>query len=1574
MKLPNWFAARRWIGVLLLLLLLSPAAFAQRQMEALGRGLVALRTGVNSVYLGWRLLGSDPEDTRFNVFRITGGVTNLIAANVTNSCNVMDNSAAQASAQAWFVQPVLNGVTQALSATFFMPAGAPIQQYLNLPLTPPPGGTTWDGVPFTYNANDASAGDVDGDREYELILKWDPTNSKDNSQSGFTGHTYLDCYKLDGTRLWRIDLGPNIRSGAHYTQFMVYDFDGDGKAELMCKTAPGSRDGAGSYVGGVTKWQNANGARPAFSDSADYRFNNPNNVTNGYVLAGPEFLTVFAGDTGGELATATYFPKRDPDNNNDNPTSSRLNTVWGDSYGNRLDRFLAGVAYLDGVRPSGVFCRGYYTRAYVAAWDWRTNRLQLRWTFASDPAYPNYRGQGAHSLAVGDADGDGRDEILYGAASINDDGSGHYSTGLGHGDAEHFSDMDPLRPGKEVWMVHESPSAYGPCGMDYRDAASGAAIFCVDGQAADIGRGVAYDIDPRYRGYEMWGSRGGLMSATGVQISSSRPGQMNFCAWWDADTLRETLDGTTVSKWNWTNSANNSILSPAGLTANNSTKSTPCLSADLFGDWREEIVWRTSDNLNLRIYSTTTPATNRLPTLMHDAQYRCAVAWQNTAYNQPPHPGFFLGDGMYPPPLPPISTAQLAWRGGNGGNDWSAPNNWVLNGVWTNDVPAAFSTGHSVLFDLRAANQTLINLTGLVSPGEITVHSPSNLTFTGTGSLGGSARLFKAGPGRLTLANTNSFTGGTFVSGGQLFVNGLLAASPVTLEARGEPWGRARLGGSGILGQGLTVQRDCGVIVGPGLAAPGTLTVSNALTQLGGVLNQFDLSPQPTNSGANDRIQVFGNVTLNGTNVLEINQTGGFLGGGVYPLITYTGTLTGGLTNLALSGDFIQPVVLTNPPGVIALVAAIPPAVPNPPSALVATALGAFQINVAWTDNSPDENAFVLERSLGAPSNFTAIALLAENTTSYPDVGLTANTTYFYRVRGTNLAGFSAYSNTNSATTTLTPPALTWKGDGVANLWDVATTANWLNGAATIAYADGAFVTFDQAGSNSPAISLATNVAPGSVTINASKNYTLNGPGRIGGGTALTKTGSGAFTLANTNAFTGGTRITNGTLIAGNIGANSAAFGFGAIQFHGGTLEFNGWTGNSGTEFGGHTNALHVPAGQSGTLRLPQRFQSPGLTGPLTGGGTLNLQVKYLRGDVLGNWSAFTGLVSVTRGNTGATVDDFRWGSAAGLPAGRLQLGTNVLMYSRAAAGSVIPIGEFSAAPGAVVTAGGCSGNCGAGTQNTVTWRIGGLPTAATNAALFSGTTSLIKEGNGSWTLTGDNSYSGTTVVNGGTLFLNGDQSAAAGAVSVNANGTLAGRGIIGGSTTILGTLAPGVSGIGTLTLVTNLTLGADSTTLLQVTKSPFTNDHVVVGGNLAFNGTLELVNTGVELFEAGDNFQLFSAATYSGQFSALELPVLEEGLAWKASKLNSDGQLWVVSTNPPVVTSVQTSGGQLQITGTGGTPQWDYYVLTATNLALPRAGWTRLATNQFNANGGFSFSWPLAPGTPRGFYCVEVP
>jgi len=607
---------KKTILLLLFLFGITTQVTAQHTVEKLNRGLVAIRLNANQVYVGWRMLGTEPTNVSYNLY--CNG-SKLAGSPFTTNTNYTHDTTADGT---YTVRAIINGVEKPASET------APVwaNQYLDIPMQIPAGGITPDNINYTYNVNDCSVGDVDGDGQYEFFVKWDPSNSHDNAHRGYTGNVLIDCYRLDGTRLWRIDLGKNIRAGAHYTQFMVYDFDSDGKAEMACKTADGTTDGTGTTIGSAT---------------ADYR------NEYGYILSGPEFLTVFNGETGKAMATADYLPARGED----------IGTTWGDRYGNRVDRFIAAVAYLDGSKPSLVMGRGYYTRLVRVAWDWRNNTLSKRWIFDSNDSGKGAAfGQGNHQMTIGDVDGDGKDEVCNGASTIDDNGTLLYANALGHGDSLHMTDMDPDRPGQEVFQCHESPKSYGQYGLEFRDAKTGTPLWGASGDGKDVGRGLAADIDPRYKGYECWGSKGNLYDCKGNEIATSKP-SMNFAIWWDGDLNRELLNSNRIDKWDYTNAKSYNLLTANEYSSNNGTKSTPCLSADLFGDWREEVIFRKSDNSSIRIYTTNIPTTHKLYTLMHDTQYRTAIAWQNSAYNQPPHPSFYLGVDMAPQVKPNVVLA-----------------------------------------------------------------------------------------------------------------------------------------------------------------------------------------------------------------------------------------------------------------------------------------------------------------------------------------------------------------------------------------------------------------------------------------------------------------------------------------------------------------------------------------------------------------------------------------------------------------------------------------------------------------------------------------------------------------------------------------------------------------------------------------------------------------------------------------------------------------------------------------------------------------------------------------------------
>jgi hypothetical protein len=575
-------------------------------MENLDRGVVAVKVS-GGVYVGWRMFGYEytgtDSDTSYILYKDGAKL-----ATVTDSTNYLD--AAGTASSKYSVSAVLKG-TEGKQSDAVTPWA---QQYLSIPLTKPAS---------QYNANDAEPGDLDGDGKLDIVLKWEGS-TKDNSQAGVTDPVYIAAYTLAGKQLWMLNLGPNIRSGAHYTQMSVGDFDGDGKAEFSCKTAPGTKDGTGAYL--------STGVAAGADNTKDYR------NASGYILTGPEWLTVFAGDTGKELATVDY------------PVQRGNVGDWGDTYGNRLDRYNGGMAWVSDTgtgktatgRPSIIQQRGYYTRLTVSAYNWRDAKLTKVWTFDSnDAANSAAKGQGDHSCMAADVDGDLAQEIITGPLTIASDGTMLCTDGIGHGDAMHVGELVKGK-GISVFSVHE-----GAGGMDCHSGATCKYYFNMTG-GGDTGRGVAEYVTMNDLDAATCSSSHGNVNCGTGGASTGNAGS-NFLIYWDADEAREIENGTSITK-----SGGGTLLDASGTASCNGTKSTPTLTADLLGDWREELVLRETSNTALRVYTTTDVTKRRIYTLMHDPTYRAQCAFENASYNQPPHTGFHIGAGMANPPVPDI--------------------------------------------------------------------------------------------------------------------------------------------------------------------------------------------------------------------------------------------------------------------------------------------------------------------------------------------------------------------------------------------------------------------------------------------------------------------------------------------------------------------------------------------------------------------------------------------------------------------------------------------------------------------------------------------------------------------------------------------------------------------------------------------------------------------------------------------------------------------------------------------------------------------------------------------------------
>ncbi len=1384
-------------------------AHAQRQSENLGRGVVALRTTTTEAYISWRLLGQEPADIAFNLYRSVGGgaAIKVNATPLTVTTDFRDTLAATdfTSTITYTVRPVVGGVEQAAGAPYTLAANAVVgQQYFTIPLSTP---TPNPGSALPYDTKFGWVGDLDGDGEYDFVVDRLSTAALVNNVGE---RQYIEAYKRDGTFLWRMDMGLNSLNQYAYEpgssaisigdtdNVTVFDLDGDGRAEVLVRTANGVTvaNAAGTQVASVTAGNDTD-----------------------------QFVSVIDGETGVERARLA------------------LPNPWAE-HGTLTNK--CAIASLDGVRPS-LIVYGYnradskqFYRSF-SAFDYRHGTLSLRWNWAQDQSSPATPGAEGHQIRIADVDNDGRDEICDLGFVLDDDGTQLFSTDLTHGDRFHVADIDPDRPGLETYAIQQSNPRLLATAL--YDSGTGEMINRRYSTAiVDVGRGIAVDIDPAHFGLEMYCTQPGIFDAKGNLIYANSIWAPEGL-WWDGDLSREFIDGAgsgaynpAINKFNPATGVADrlwSIYNDGGAySIRQAYGGRPAFEGDIVGDWREELVFITSDYSALRVYTTSIPATNRLYTLMQNPAYRGQATAKG--YWEAQYVDYYLGTGMTPPPPPPVTSARLIWQGGAGAaNTWDAESaaSWREGVLGT--TATSYSDGEAVLFDMTGNAASPVLLSGNLTPGAVTVYSPTSYLLDGaSGALTGGMTFAKLGSGAVTLTGSHSYSGATTIWDGGFVVDGQLAASPVVVW--GGTWGGplakgltgGRLAGSGSITRPVVLNYRASLTPGNGMNSAGTLSLHGGLTTAAATTLAFDLSDDPTGLvRASDRLSIDGDLTLGGATTLHLNLLNGGLSAGTYTLVTYTGTLTG-IAHLAVTGLEGTPCALSSSGGVISITV---PAVRAPDAIVWQGGAGAewdLNATAAWL-RSGAADVFVPGDAVAFNATGSATPTVTLNEAVKPAAMVVASDTDYTISGGGSILGSGGLTKTGTGTLTMAttnrftgPVAINGGRVSIASMSDSGMPGPLGSAPATSGNftLDGGTLRYTGADATSTNRVLTLGAAGGTLDVSTT-NVGFQLAGVIEGTGSLVKNGPGMLTLSAVNTYSGGTVLNSGVIVLGDDTSNTGALGSGLVTLNGGTLRYLNSTSNS--ESTSVPANFHVPAGATGRIEVDGRST---MSGTLTGTGTLNYYTPYVRTEMAGDWSAFAGRINVI---TDADGGDFRFVHTAGLPLAELDLAALTSAYCSAVQTTdvTLPIGALSGVSGSQLLGGSTVGF-------NVTWAIGSRNTDTAFAGTIgngsAAVTGLTKVGTGTLTLTGANTYTGATTVSAGTLLING--SSAASAITVQSGATLGASGVItgtvafeSGSRVILGASPLSVTGSvsvgGNVSIVSGSSLTDGSYTVLNASS-----------------------------------------------------------------------------------------------------------------------------------------------------------
>jgi len=1475
---------RKWMLLSLILIGTATQTNAQRHVDKLDRGLVTtIAQNGSGNFVSWRVLGEEYYDVTYNLY--ANGTK--IASNLTASNYVHTAGTATTTYQ---VSPVVRGVEGEKCAAVTRWSGTDTYSltgfttgYLDIP-----GQTATDRAGLdatsTYEFNDVVAADVNGDGQLELICKRNYTGDS-YITSNTTRFNRIEVLTLTGVRLWWIDLGPNMQAGPdEQWDAIAFDWDLDGKAEVLLR-------GADNII--IHK---ADGTTDTIGDNPSYDSRTVSNTQ--YTSVGNEYLLYLNGTTGepypigdNNKGWMTYPLKR-------YETGESSLAVWGKDGdgGHRASKHYFGAPYLDGQKPSIFLGRGAYTRHKFAAYDVdpATHKLTRRWYWSNNIGSSPWFGQGYHNFAIQDVDMDGRDEIMFGSMTIDDNGKGLSTTGLGHGDAQHCGDLDPYRWGLEQFTCNENAP-----NMNYRNATTSEIYYRSQG-TSDDGRALMANFSNSYPGSQGRSVNTGFISSVADKAISELDANsfigwsdLNFRIFWDGDLLSEVLNspGTARSPKIDKPGVGRIFLSNAG-NMNNDSKNNPCMSGDILGDWREEILIR--NGTGMRIYTSNYTTAYRIPTLWHDHGYRQAMVWQTIGYNQPPHPSYFLGELEGITVAPPALVATDRQHITNGGTIGSTHADQLVLLHDNQNSTIAVENGirpWNVIANVPSWTQGQNGSETSTKTAPVTQYYTSTLT---GGAFAGSMRLIKQGEGELILpAVEQLYTGNTDVWNGTLTFNGKLLSSTLWLNRH------TTLNSNG--GQFRRIKAEYNATIRPG--GKGTIGIITTDTlQLGfGARLEFDL----TDTTKTDKLNA---------KVLSI-ETKSWKYGPRYltPVIEFQ------LANLAT---------------------------------------GTYDLGE-------------IDTIIGSLSNIVIEGI------------------------GTSFKSSLSYSNHHLYLTIANirePAAIIWNGNESA-VWDFAQSKNFTAATDTAAttefFVTGDNVLFDATGSKK-AITLKGQLEADSIIVDGTAAYSFSGTGSIVGASTLIKRGTGALSISTDNAYTGGTRISGGTVSVSSLshanlalgqlgGVNTVASKFiienGATLQTSGTVtqgspmqmvgeggiinnfgDFNvnraisgttltkkgsGWMKlnvsnnldrliiNGGTvqcissslpartvEFLSGTllentstgYAIHVPKGMSGTQTL---VNNASFTNKVTGEGSLTINCTVIKGSgwfatrtrIKGDWSQFEGTINAV-GSYGTSDPDprFTLDASTGLAKGTLNIASTTTIQNT---GKTFTIGKVSGGG----KLGGWASFANDGASGTNTWRLGN-DTNWSWSGIVTANSNFIKTGSGKVSLTGAHNHTGYTIVEAGELFISGSTvKLGTGTLTVK-NGTtlsgITGTGALSNSAYSFetgSTLQVGVNSSATTGKIDfggkNVTIAKDAVVSFGIysTQVYTTLQNI---NRLTMNGTIRLHWSTSWTPVLGDSLQLFQNVLSFAGTPILESHVIdaENGLYWDTTDLATKGILRVTNVN----------------------------------------------------------------------------